>query len=493
MEHINHWVKGTNNQWIFCTFDNSPMGGLEEKVNIDLIAFSNIDEPLNLGIRKYNNQVYSGNYVGICRLKDIVGRNITSHDGHQIILKIEPRFPVSVVDMLNSIKDDDEFERYLAPQTIRISTAEKDVEDLERNEVFHFFDKESPIYITDNIAKESSILTATVFISMLKDLCRRPLIGKMIETEQNLVGKVKGKILFSKNIRANSIKGRDDRLYCKYLRYSEDIIENQILKAALQKANQFLNKYFSSTVSKENSYKEMVSYCQNTMEHISLLKISQRDTNGIKTTGCYAYYKPVISVAKMVLNEITLESNGVSRVTSYVVPYAVSMSKLFEMYVRTYLKKCGIKSYLSDDLGIHIKKYDYKSKVFDVSNQDSANYIGGVIKPDIILENTNNRKTVVFDVKYKNVNNGRSARADRLQLLAYGLMYNCDDIGIFFPSRVCEKSLIYEKNEIASIEQRTRFYHQVELGISADWDLEIESVKDHSTKNAYTYFEEILS
>lgn len=493
MEHINRWIKGANGQWIFSTYDNSPMGELEEKVNTDMLVFSATEEPINLGIRRFNNQVYASNFVGVCRLKDITGKNIMSYDGKEVILKIEPRFPVSVVQMLDAIKDDDEFERYLAPQTIRIYTAEKDVEDLERNEVFHFFDKEPPIYITDNSAKDSSILTATVFISMLKDLCRRPLMGKMISTEENLVGKVKGKILFCKNIRKNSIKGRDDRLYCRYLRYSEDIIENQILKAALQKSNHFLNRYFSSTQSKENSYKEMISYCQNALEHISLIKISQRDTNSIKTTGCYAYYKPVISVAKMVLNEITLESNGKSRVTSYVVPYAVSMSKLFEMYVRAYLKKSGVLPYHSEDGGIHLKKYDYKSKVFDESGRDVASYIGGVMKPDIILENTSNGKIMVFDVKYKNLHNGRNARADRLQLLAYGLMYNCDDIGIVFPSDTEEESYYYERNEIASVEDRERYYHQIELGITESWDFKIIARKDSSEENVYSYIKELLS
>lgn len=493
MERINRWIKGTNEQWIFYTYDNSPMEQLEEKVDTDIIYFSVNEEPVNLGIRKYNNQIYSSNYVGVCRLKGVNGKNLLSKDGKDVVLKIEPRFPISVVEMLNAIKDDDEFERYLAPQTVRISTIEKDVENLEKNEVFHFFDKEAPIYITDNIARESSILTSTVFISLLKDLCRRPLMGKMISTEENLVGKVKGKVLFNKNIRNNSIRGRDDRLYCKYLRYSEDITENQILRAALQKSFQFLNKYFGMTSSRENSYKEMIAYCHNALDHVSLKKITQRDTNGIKTTGCYAYYKPVISVAKMVLNEITLESNGTSKVTSYVVPYAVSMNKLFEMYVRAYLKKVGIQSYLSKASGIHILKYDYKSKVFENSSKDTANYIGGIVKPDIIIQNTVNGKTLVFDVKYKNINNVRNSRSDRLQLLAYSLMYNCEDVGIIFPSLDGNKSAFYDKNKIASAEPRDRFYHQLELSLSKDWEFELVSKSSNTMVNTYQYFEKLLS
>jgi hypothetical protein len=53
-----------------------------------------------------------------------------------VILKIEPRFPVSVVDMLNALRDDNEFERYLAPQTNRINEAYREIEDLNDNELF---------------------------------------------------------------------------------------------------------------------------------------------------------------------------------------------------------------------------------------------------------------------------------------------------------------------------------------------------------------------
>lgn len=65
MEHKNCWVKGKNDQWMFCTYDNSSMEELEEKIDTDMIFYPRKDEPINLGLRRYNNQVYSSNYVGI--------------------------------------------------------------------------------------------------------------------------------------------------------------------------------------------------------------------------------------------------------------------------------------------------------------------------------------------------------------------------------------------------------------------------------------------
>lgn len=486
------WEEGSKHQWLFCANDNSSLDKLQEKVNIDTIQYSINDEPVNLGIRRMNGRVYSGNYVGICRLRGVNGKNLLSYDGREVILRLEPRFPVSVVDMLNSLREDDEFERYLAPQTTRIGTIEKEIEDLKNNELFFFSDGEDPIYVKDNIALNSSIITASVFLTLLKDLCRRPLMGKMVSKEENLVGKAKGKILFKKNIRCNTLRGRNDRLYCGYLQYSEDILENRVLKTALHKATLFLNRYFGSASGNSNSFREMTVYCQSALQHISYTKISRQDLIKIKTTGCYVYYKPVINAAKMVLNEITLGANGDSKFTSYVIPYAVSMNKLFEMYVRTYLKKAGVLSYLSSEEGVHILKYDYKSKVLELSDNTHSNYINGSVKPDIIIYDTVSKKYVVFDVKYKNVQNRGYSRDDRLQILAYALMYDCDNVGIVFPSLTGEENEFYMKNGIQSVENRERYYNQLELSIDTIWKCVVKSKENKDGLPLIEYIKQLL-
>ena len=159
----------------------------------------------------------------------------------------------------------------------------------------------------------------------------------------------------------------------------------------------------------------MVSYCRNALSHVSYTKIARLDLSDIRTTGVYVYYKPVINVAKMVLNEITLEATGNSAITSYVVPYAISMDKLFEMYVRAYLKRAGIKSYASKEKGLHLLQYDDKTAVLQQRAMAFSRYIAGNVKPDIVVYNDENGKYAVFDVKYKNSFNMQSSRSDRLQ------------------------------------------------------------------------------
>lgn len=465
MEHRNHWAEGPRHQWIFCADDNSSLEGLSEKIDSNEVLCADDNEIVNLGIRRINGRLYAGNYVGVCRLKSVIGKNIITKDGRDVILKIQPRFPLSVVDMLNVIREDDEFERYLAPQTTRIGASDREVEDLVSNELFHFFSDEDPIFLHDEIAKESSIITASVFISLLQNLCKRPLMGRTVRKEENLVGKAKGKIIFNKNIRFNTLRGRDDRLYCRYLQYTEDIIENQILKAALKKAEVFLNQYFRSASGCKNTFRDMISYCNHALAHISYRKITRFDLNGIKTTGVYVSYKPVINAAKMVLNEITMAANGKTTLTSYVIPYAISMEKLFEMYIRTYLKMAGVKSFNSHAPGIQLLRYDDKTAVLSERNKSYANYINGNVKPDIIIYNPESNKYAVFDVKYKDSANTRFSRSDRMQVLAYGLMFNAENIGNIFPTQDGTSNVYYRSNRINSNENKTRFYHQLEIAV----------------------------
>ena len=134
-----YWEEGSKQQWIFYAKDNSSLERLSEKIIVDEVKCSYDEEIINLGIKRINGRLCSSNYVGVCRLKSVTGKSITTFDGREVVLKIEPRFPVSVVEMLNMLRDDDEFERYLAPQTNKINEANREIEDLSDNELFHFF------------------------------------------------------------------------------------------------------------------------------------------------------------------------------------------------------------------------------------------------------------------------------------------------------------------------------------------------------------------
>ena len=468
---MNGWQEPDGGKRIYIVPDNSPMIGFRDYVSdqdFDHLYVSYSESRVNLGIHFYNNQLYSSNLVGICRLKNIDGKTICDAEGNELVIKVVPRFNVTVVQLLNYIRDDDEFDRYMAPQTISNRHKDKDIEAIDRNEIFYFFENEKPLKVNDGISDENSIITVTVFLTLLRLLCKRPLMGRMLKDDANLTGKVKGKIVIEKNIRVNTMHGRNDRFYCRYLRFSDDIIENQILKAALKKAKRFIIDYFGDLSKDNNNYASMIAYCSKTLRNISDISCSGSACNGLKFTGCYAYYKPVMAMAKMILDDISIESSGKVNTTGYIVPYAISMEKLFEVYVRAYLKKHGFHSYKSKDAhGIRLEKFDNKTDIFadEEELQNPGKYISGSIKPDLILIDKDTGETVVIDVKYKDFTHG-NAREDRLQLLAYSMMLNASNIGIILPAQINEE--IFDARRINSLEERIIKYHQMLLGIDKD-------------------------
>jgi 5-methylcytosine-specific restriction endonuclease McrBC regulatory subunit McrC len=483
---MNGWQEAKDGKRIYLITDNTRMDGFEEilkKGDMERLFTSYSGSRVNLGIHYYDNNLYSSNLVGIGRLKTLEGENLYDVDGNELLLKVVPRFNVKVIELLNYIKDDDEFDRYMAPQTISNRNREKDIEAIDRNEIFYFFENEKPLKVDDGISSENSIITVTAFLTLLRILCKKPLMGRMVKSEQNLTGKVKGKIVIEKNIRSNTMRGRNDRFYCQYLHFTEDILENQILKAALKKAKRFIVKYFGDYSKDNNNYVSLITYCSNSLRHISDIQCSGSVCNGLKFTGCYTYYKPVISLAQMILNDISIESNGNVNTTGYIVPYAISMEKLFEVYVRAYLKNNGISSYKSkDDSKIRLEKFDDKIEVLMKEDglSNPGKYISGSIKPDIILTKKDTGETVVFDVKYKDYTNGNS-RNDRLQLLAYSMMMNADNIGIIFPTKTEGK--IFEAPRINSMEHRVIRYHQILLGIMNDNSEAADYIKKETFKN----------
>lgn len=486
---MNGWQEPNDGKRIYLITDNTRMDGFMEILkdgDMDRLFISYSESRVNLGIHYYHNNLYSSNLVGICRLKTLEGNNLYDVNGNELLLKVVPRFSVTVVELLNYIRDDDEFDRYMAPQTISNRQREKDIEAIDRNEIFYFFENEKPLKVDDGISSENSIITVTVFLTLLRLLCKKPLMGRMVKSEENLTGKVKGKIVIEKNIRSNTMRGRNDRFYSRYLHFTDDILENQILKAALKKAKRFIVEYFGDYSKDNNNYASMISYCSNSLRHISDIQCSGSVCNGLKFTGCYTYYKPVIAMAQMILNDISIESNGNVNTTGYIVPYAISMEKLFEVYVRAYLKNNGISSYKSkDESGIRLEKFDDKTDVFMEEDGllNPGKYISGSIKPDIILTNQDTGETVVLDVKYKDYTNGDS-RNDRLQLLAYSMMMNADNVGIILPAQT--EVEIFDARRINSMEHRVVKYHQMLLGMMKDNPEVADYIKKETFKDGKT-------
>ncbi|MDE5932857.1 MAG: hypothetical protein K2H40_10320, partial [Lachnospiraceae bacterium] len=156
------WQEPKDGKRIYLITDNTCMDGFTECLeegDFDRLFVSYGESGINLGIHYYRNHLYSSNFVGICRLKTSEGENLHDAEGNELLIKVVPRFNVTIVELLNYIRDDDEFDRYLAPQTISNRHQEKEIEAIDRNEIFCFFENEKPLKVDDGISAENSIIT----------------------------------------------------------------------------------------------------------------------------------------------------------------------------------------------------------------------------------------------------------------------------------------------------------------------------------------------
>lgn len=374
---------------------------------------------LAIELKRDSSKIYASGLVGISRLK-FADQFISQND--EYILIIEPRFSnFDPIKMLQDISKDDEFNSY-----------EKKL-----SSFYHFFFNEKPIKLDSNLTLEINQLNAMLFLTSLRDLLKRPMYGKMLTIEENMASKVKGKIIMHKHIKHNLLQARPDRMYCSYQQFSYDILENQFLKLALYKLKRFMETS-NSTLPGIN---ELIGQCWQRMSHISLPTKPIRRQELPIMQGMYSYYNEAFNIANVIDKEISFDFTGTVTQTGYVIPFAINMQNIFEVYARYKVKK-----YLQQDNRFFLEKFDESRFIFQADeeaknhgqNVKTSHYISGSVKADLIIcqkVNDTNKIVAVLDAKYKDYKNAYlSKREDRLQLLAYGLIYQPKAIGFIFPS-----------------------------------------------------------
>lgn len=459
----------------------------------DNIDFCNVRR--NLGL-VYDGEYKTAGFCGCCYLKDIYGDYILDDKGDKVILNIpKSRFSEDsedcILKMLNKIMTDDEFDQYFS----------NDLEEGKRL-ITYFFDED--LILAKSTIDEYKILTYISFVRLVLDFTRRGLMSKSVRKTQNFTGKIRGKIDIKNQITKNVMRGRDDRQYCKYSEKSVDIMENQVIKCAL---NIVIKDSKSLGL---NSIERSIGILKRRFSGVSDVKLSVSEIDRIILPAMYQSYRPMFQLAKVIISEKTLypTSDG-DRVG--VIPYAINMPLLFECYVRTILKE-QIKNINEKNKNYYIEMKKFvpdKRRSYDESygcrmSTKKDCYIKGNLVPDIVLEyykivkdQNDEIKTKtfwgyrVYDVKYKkykwinnkdnknNKNNKNNVRDDRLQFLAYCFIYGVrgeiedeDDIhfysGLIFPKQDNEEYYLAEIN--INNQSEGAWYHQFFIDINPKKD-----------------------
>ena len=267
---------------------------------------------------------------------------------------------------------------------------------------FNVWPKESPI---DMPKHDFSPLIIIAFLRELNDFLHRHLRRHFRRETANLIGKVKGKILPTDNLRHNIARSRPDRVFCAYQSISDDILENRILRAALECAARYLVQH--SYTDKENSdlLHRWVSASRAHLRSVPVVHIRPRDHRAARRRGAFAVYRRPLEMAQAVLTKFSFNPKADPRKISQTPPFALNSAELFERYVETVL--------LAGDAKIQAGG---KNRTI----RGSGEGVNVNIRPDFWRHQEGDKKAQIMDAKYKKLKDDKNdLRDDVFQMVAY--------------------------------------------------------------------------
>lgn len=174
------------------------------------------------------------------------------------------------------------------------------------------------------------------FLQLLKQIVRKGLKKSYYTVTEDLNARVKGKILVSTNIKTNTVIGRNTHTVCQYQVFGINCDENKILKKAFQFSRSMLDRYESGI--NMHVLKNIISYINPAFEQVT----DDIDTYRIKQfkpNPVYKEYEQAIKMALLILKRFSYTITHAENQLIQTPPFWIDMSKLFELYSFSLLRK----------------------------------------------------------------------------------------------------------------------------------------------------------
>lgn len=434
-----------------------------------LFGHSDNIKPRNLGVyldKDWN--IHSAQFVGIMPLTD-VKLKLFQYKDKQCVIKIDSRFHISPSKMLKEVLEGDDY--YENPDMLQCNSYKlSELENLfgkgKKNKVLcgtisdigKVTLKQSDVVNGDKSNDVDSFLSSVYpifeiirFVNLAKEVCKKNLKKQSVFKEENLVGKVKGRILVNQQIKQNISRGQYHKTYCTYNALSENIKENMILKYTLHLCSKF---------EIADSLREDIMFCNRVLADVPLKKCSISDFVGLKCNGVFRQYKQAMDAAKVIIkryyisydqsaNEDTSKNEENKKekiiVTDYSVePYFIDMNLLFEFYSRALLRKAinNYNQYSNDYMLKMDSATNANISLFGDKNGVKPYYMPTYI-PDILIRywqkdqinDKDGKILTVIDAKYSDVEKKDLEKRPRThQILFYMNVLDCDFGGLISPN-----------------------------------------------------------
>lgn len=399
--------------------------------------------PFNLGIyySTSGNELRAAQFAGIMpllRRKGDLKNEAASGPPHVVVY---PRFRASAVRMLQTVLDGDDFfelsgkvrfKEYAVRELLSADFNDvlfgmaADLPEIELHRLFPGDDGDAAAAWEHglDLADCCSLFEVWDYLAKLHLLCKKALKHQSELVEENLTGKVKGKIQLRKQLRHNLSKGRVDRVYCTYNRLSADNPENRILKYALHLCDKFLAGTTAAGL------QDKLIYCKRALSAVSLRRCTLSSFREVKHNGVFTFYKPALAAAEKLMRGFSGEfqstfvrsagtDGGLSSIGPYakdkkIKPFFINMNLLFELYARRIVERmlpagCSLRSY-AEPIELYAK------------DRPAPRGFSRELIPDIVIR-SGMRTVAVIDAKYSPLEYGNRERTH--QILSYMFLLDC--------------------------------------------------------------------
>lgn len=211
------------------------------------------------------------------------------------------------------------------------------------------------------------------FLQIVKRIVQKGLKKSYYTKTENLKSKVKGKVLTSRNIKENLSQGNITDVYCSYQEFGVNCIENKILKKAYIFSRKVMQQQKGFNT---NSLLETLHYIHPAFENVSE-DIDVKKIKNFKLNPVYSEYNLAIKFALLILKRYSYNISMIEKQKIMTPPFWIDMSKLFELYVYSKLRK----QFCDEGELIYHKKAYYQEIDFIINSGDLKLVVDTKYKP----------------------------------------------------------------------------------------------------------------
>lgn len=292
------------------------------------------------------------------------------------------------------------------------------------------------------------------FLKLLKDIARKGLKKSYYKVQNQLNGKIKGKIMVSEHIKRNLVKHRPSSSYCQYEEFGVDNTENRFLKEVLQYAQRYLTTNPVVFKGMEATIAQMINFCRPAFSQVSKLD-DTRQLRHLRNSPFFREYTQAIRIGELILKRFAYNFSQVGASLVPTPPFWIDMPLLFELYTYSHLLGC----FSPDQIEYHHSTY--------------GNELDFLIKKEGFQ--------MVVDAKYKLHYKAGHFHSDIRQVSGYARLKTVyDALGkkggshlinclIIFPSHQSDVKAFKLADELGSLPRIGAYHGMYKLGIPMPW------------------------